>query len=285
MKPRSLQHGAAPRWDVVQPVRRVRPNGVSITGFRNQGAGAIDLPLIPYPAITVILECGDGSLTVNGGTDRSQRGSLVSGLHTGAMRMSGTNIECVEVRLSPVVAYRVLGVPLVEMAGGVVPADAVWGRAADRVRQQLGDAPTWDDRFAATEALLTRHGRDRPSVDREVAWAWDQLIVSRGGLRVEHLAESIGWSRKRLWSRFRSQIGLPPKHAVRLFRFSHAAQGLAAGDNAAQVAADCGFADQSHLHREVLAFTGMTPTSLAGAPELVLEDTTRAEGTFVQDPR
>ncbi|CAM5715729.1 hypothetical protein SCALM49S_04688 [Streptomyces californicus] len=89
---------------------------------------------------------------------------------------------------------------------------------------------------------------------------------------VDSLADEVGWSRKRLWSRFRSQLGLAPKHAARLVRFDHAARLLAAGHPAARVAASTGYADQPHLHREVRAFTGMTPTALAAAPWLAIDD-------------
>jgi hypothetical protein len=40
--------------------------------------------------------------------------------------------------------------------------------------------------------------------------------------RVGELAAEVGWSRKRLWSRFRSQIGVASKRAARLVRFDHA---------------------------------------------------------------
>lgn len=93
-----------------------------------------------------------------------------------------------------------------------------------------------------------------------------------GRIRVDSLANEVGWSRKRLWSRFRSQIGLTPKHAARLVRFDHAAHLLAAGA-AAQVAAASGYADRAHLHREVKAFTGATPTAVATAPRLAIDDT------------
>jgi AraC-like DNA-binding protein len=83
-------------------------------------------------------------------------------------------------------------------------------------------------------------------------------------VRVGALAAEIGWSGKRLWERFGSQIGLPPKRAARLVRFDHAVHRLAAGESAARVAADSGYADQSHLHRDVLAFTGATPATVAG---------------------
>jgi methylphosphotriester-DNA--protein-cysteine methyltransferase len=98
------------------------------------------------------------------------------------------------------------------------------------------------------------------------------MVRSRGQVRVEELATETGWSRKRLWSRFRSQIGLTPKRAARLVRFDHAAHRLAAGHSPALVAADSGYADQSHLHHDVVAFAGMTPTSVAAAPWLAVDD-------------
>jgi AraC-like DNA-binding protein len=90
-------------------------------------------------------------------------------------------------------------------------------------------------------------------------------------MRVEHLAAEAGWSRKRLWSRFRSQIGLTPKRAAQLVRFDHAAHRLAAGHSAALVAAESGYADQSHLDRDVMAFAGVTPTAVASAPWLAVD--------------
>ncbi|SOE06624.1 Helix-turn-helix domain-containing protein [Streptomyces sp. Ag109_G2-15] len=83
---------------------------------------------------------------------------------------------------------------------------------------------------------------------------WGQMVTNLGGVRVERLAAEVGWSRKRLWSRFRAQIGLNPKRAAQLVRFDHAAHRLAAGHSAARVAAEIGYVDQSHLHRDVMAF-------------------------------
>jgi transcriptional regulator GlxA family with amidase domain len=98
------------------------------------------------------------------------------------------------------------------------------------------------------------------------------MMTNRGRVRVEHLAAEVGWSRKRLWSRFRSQIGLTPKRAAQLIRFDHAAHRLAADHSAALVAAESGYVDQSHLHRDVMAFAGVTPTTVAVAPWLAVDD-------------
>lgn len=91
-------------------------------------------------------------------------------------------------------------------------------------------------------------------------------------VRIEHLAAELGWSRKRLWSRFHSQVGLPPKRAAKLVRFDHAVHSLVAGQDAAGVAADGGYTDQSHLRRDVVAFTGLTPATVVNEPFLAVDD-------------
>jgi AraC-like DNA-binding protein len=175
------------------------------------------------------------------------------------------------VRLSPLVAHAVLDGCTLDR-GAVVPLADLWGPDAERVQAELRAAPTWDARFALAEAALGRRLEDGRAVSPEIAHAWRRVLADRGQVRVDELAAETGWSRKRLWSRFRTQIGLTPKRAAQLVRFDHAAHRLAAGHGAARVAAEAGYADQSHLHREVMAFAGVTPTAIAASPWLAVDD-------------
>jgi AraC-like DNA-binding protein len=218
----------------------------------------------------VVIDLGDG-LLVEDASGRQQRGNLVAGLAPSAVRGRGRGIECLQMRLSPVVAHAVLGASA-ELRGTVVALDDLWGHDAGRTQEQLRAAGSWDDRFAIVEAALARRLEAGRAVDPEVAFAWRQMVTTRGRVRVEALAADAGWSRKRLWSRFRSQIGLTPKCAARLVRFDHAAHRLAAGHSASLVAAESGYADQSHLHRDVMTFAGVTPTVVAVAPWLAVDD-------------
>ncbi|MGW5670263.1 helix-turn-helix domain-containing protein [Micromonospora sp. NPDC003776] len=264
-------------WDVACPARPSQVPGVSMAGFRDRGRTAVGRRAIPHPAVTLVLEFGVGSLIVDDAAGRQQRGSLVAGLGfgTGPGWVRGENFEAVQVRLSPVVARAVLGVSPADLDGAIVALDDLWGRQASRIREQLSGASSWENRFAVTDALLAHRdqaGSCRSSVDPEVSWVWNRILVGRGQVRVDRLAAEVGWSRKRLWSRFHSQIGLPPKRAAKLVRFDHAAHRLAAGEDPARVAADGGYADQSHLHRDVVAFAGATPTTVAGEPWLAVDD-------------
>ncbi|MEU6865660.1 helix-turn-helix domain-containing protein [Streptomyces sp. NPDC046876] len=268
----TFAHGGAP-WDVACPRRPSAVTGVTMAGFRVPDLDA--LRIVPHPAVTLLLEFGEGSPVLDWAAGRQQRGSMAAGPGLGsggAVRARGENVECVQVRLSPVIARAVLGASPADLDGAVVPLGDLWGREASRICGQLADTPSWQDRFALTDALLARRYGAGPAVDPEVAWAWHRIVVSRGLARVDGLAAEVGWSRKRLWSRFRLQLGLPPKRAVKLVRFDHAAHRLVAGDGAARVAADTGYADQSHLHRDVMAFTGATPATVAAEPFLAVDD-------------
>ncbi|MFD0312863.1 AraC family transcriptional regulator [Streptomyces flavalbus] len=269
---RTFMHGAAV-WDVACPRQPSQVAGLTMAGFRVRDLDA--LRMVPHPAVTLLLEFGPGAPVLDCAGGRQQRGSIVAGPgfgSGGAVRARGENVECVQVRLSPVIARAVLGASPADLDGAVVSLGDLWGREASRIREQLGEVPSWQGRFALTDALLARRYEVGARVDPEVAWAWHRIVRSRGMTRVDGLAAEVGWSRKRLWSRFRSQLGLPPKRAVRLVRFDHAAHRLVAGGSAAEVAAETGYADQSHLHRDVMTFTGATPATVADEPFLAVDD-------------
>ncbi|MEN3536714.1 helix-turn-helix domain-containing protein [Microbispora sp. ZYX-F-249] len=267
-----VRHDDAAVWDVARPARPGRMAGVTMAGFRDRGMTPAGLRLIPHPAVTLALVFGAGPVVVDD-AGRQRRGSLVAGLAFGPARVRRAEaFECVQVRLSPVVARAVLGVRPADLDGAVVALEDLWGREAARIGERLGGLSSWEDRFALTEALLARRREAGTPVDPEVAWAWHRIVAGRGRVRVDRLAAELGWSRKRLWSRFRSQIGLQPKRAAKLVRFDHAVHRLAAGQDAAGAAADCGYTDQSHLHRDVVAFTGVSPAAVAGAPFLAVDD-------------
>jgi AraC-like DNA-binding protein len=241
-----------------------------MAGFRDRASDLVDLQVVPYPAVTLVVDLG-GGIDVDDGSGQLKRGSVVAGLGPGNVRGRGRDVECLQVRLSPVVAHRVLGASS-ELGGTVLALEDLWGRDAVRTQEQLRAAGSWDDRFAIAETALARRHDAGWAVDPEVAFAWAEMVTNRGQIRVEGLAAEVGWSRKPLWARFRSQVGLTPKRAAQLIRFDHAAHRLAAGHNVAVVAAESGYVDQSHLHRDVMTFAGVTPAAVAVAPWLTVDD-------------
>lgn len=260
-------------WDIACPTRPLRVPGVTMAGFRDRGITPPGLRLIPHPAVTLVLVFG-GTVVVEDTAGRRQQGNFVTGLGFGgqlrAVRAEG--FEALQVRLSPVVAHAVLGGAMADLGHDTVSLDDVWGRESARISARLDDLTTWEDRFAWADQWVAGRCAAAARVDPELAWVWRRIVAGRGTDRIEPLATELGWSRKRLWSRFQSQLGVPPKRAAKLVRFDHAVHGLVAGQDAAGVAADGGYTDQSHLHRDIVAFTGLTPATVVDEPFLAVDD-------------
>ena len=95
-----------------------------------------------------------------------------------------------------------------------------------------------------------------------------------GRTQVAGVASDVGWSTRHLEQRFRGELGITPKAAVRITRFERSVD--AARDprrRLADVAADCGYADQAHLAREWRDLAGLPPSRWRAEDDLA----------FVQD--
>jgi AraC-like DNA-binding protein len=253
-------------WDIARPAGAAPLGGAAVIGFRDQGDAGFDIPVVAIPAVTMVIEFGGNELTVERNAGQQALSGFVTAFPRGTMRIRSERVACIEVRLSPLRAYSLLGIAPADLGCEVVSLDDVWGRRTLSLRERLADAVTWEERFALTRSFLVQRDDPTRTPDPEVAASWDRVVARRGQVMIGELAESCGWSRKRLWSRFESQIGLTPKRAAMLVRFRHAVEGLLAGRPAADVAADCGYTDQSHLSRDVSSFAGATPGALTGEP-------------------
>lgn len=92
-----------------------------------------------------------------------------------------------------------------------------------------------------------------------------QDAVLRGERTVSGLARRCGVSRERIHRVLRRWIGMSPGAYLRAVRLHRARQLVLGGAPAAEVAAECGFADQAHFTRWFRRTFGYTPGDLAQA--------------------
>lgn len=189
--------------------------------------------------------------------------AFVHGAHGSHMIVDG---ECapsyVEVRLAPLGAYALLGVPMDEINGRFVDMADLFGAAGRRLAEMVRDASTWCRRFALIDEFLLRRSAGGPRPSPEVERAWRLLVATDGAATIGGIAAEVGWSHKHLITRFKQQIGVSPKTAARLVRFHRTLERLdgCPAPRWQEIAADCGYADQAHLVREFREFTGAVPT-------------------------
>ncbi len=168
----------------------------------------------------------------------------------------------IETCLAPLGAYTLFGPVVADIGESIVGLDDLVGAEARRLAERVQSAPTWVERARVLDAFLLDRGARGPRPSSEVSAAWDLLVRSGGTSPIGAIAREVGWSHKHLITKFKQQIGVAPRLAARLLRLSRVWWLLESGWGWARIAAESGYADQSHLVREFRQFTGTTPSAL-----------------------
>jgi AraC-like DNA-binding protein len=212
----------------------------------------------PRPELTLMIDF-EGALRADG---EPLPGAWIGGLsETYTIVGFGDTYGAIDLKLHPLGAYTLLGLPLSELTGRCVALSDVFGRSGAALPDRLRDLPSWDARFDAVEDFLTARMASGPRPDPAVLSAWRRLSETAGSVRVEALAAELGCSRRYLQSKFRDQVGMAPKAVARQLRFADVCRRIEQTPRRwSEIAFAAGYADQSHLNREFREFAGTTPT-------------------------
>jgi AraC-like DNA-binding protein len=253
------------------PHPRLRPYVERYCGYEERAGALLRRREMPGASVVLIVGWGDPLDVVDprGGGAYGVT-SFTAGMFDSYVVTSTAGVgRGVELTLEPLVAGRLLGLPMGELSNSVVALDDLpggWGRG---LRERLGEAPDWSSRFAVLDEVLGARLDAGATPDPRVQWAWDRLRHGHGDVSIAGLASELGWSRRHLASTFRREIGLTPKTAARVLRFGRAYAALGSSDGWADIAVSCGYYDQAHLIRDFKAFAGAPPghiRPIAGAP-------------------
>jgi AraC-like DNA-binding protein len=177
----------------------------------------------------------------------------------------GTTI--VGVRFVPGAFPVVAGQPASELVGRALDAQQLWGRSAAALGETIGTAASPHEALAAMQRHVHDLARVAEPPDPLVSKVVHGLMPWRT-VDVTSLRASLHISETQLRRRCHTTIGLAPKVLHRMLRF----QGFlalvqqaidqghpATDDGLAPLALRAGYADQSHLTRECVRLTGVTP--------------------------
>lgn len=252
-------------------LRRLRPAGLEglvtrISAYRENGvalSNSVEMAPMTIPLVIGLGESFSIALDRNPSPGETY-GSFVSGLHPGFVSISSTGrAACLQVDLTPLGAYRLMGMPLRDISGRMVGLGDLADRALPELVERIAGLADWASRLDVVHRfLLQRIGR--PEQDGQAVQVACRTILAAGGnMKIGRLAERLGWSRKHLNERFRIEVGLGPKEFARMARFNRALDVARNGAGRwADIAVDCGYADQAHLVREFRVLAGRTPGEL-----------------------
>jgi len=116
------------------------------------------------------------------------------------------------------------------------------------------------DPLRAIGALLRFLSQASKLRDEKAVIAVSRGEAEDGQCRVDDLAQDAGISARQLDRLMLANVGVTPKLFLRMLRFRKAIQLHDRHQSWAQIAAECGYHDQSHLVREFKQFAGESPT-------------------------
>jgi AraC-like DNA-binding protein len=257
------------RWEMVSrpPHPRLAGYVLGYTGYVEHTRLVMRRREPPFAGVPLIISFGP-RIRVAGSSaspEWAHYRSFVAGLDdTFALTEYSGAQHGLEVRFTPLGAYRFFGVSMRALANRVVHLDDVLGLRADRIESQLSAAPGWEHRFALLDRLIAgRIAASRPP-SAGVAWAWRRIEAAGGNIDIGALSRELGCSRKYLIARFHDEIGLPPKLVARIQRFHRVRQLLDSRTDLswAEIAYRCGYYDQAHFNRDFRQFAGCAPSEL-----------------------
>lgn len=222
--------------------------------------------ILPTGTVDVLFNLADDQfLLAEGDPDRRTRFATVwiCGLQQRPLlAQSGAYSHLVGLRLTPTGAWRFFGLPLNEITDRVLESDLVLGSSLLSLREQLATLNEPERRLRRVLDFARRRLAHAAAVHPAVAHAVGLLDASNGARAVAGVVAETGYSQKHLIRKFEQQVGLAPKRYARLRKFRAALRRLQSGApvDLADLALDCGYADQAHFNHDFRRFAGATPT-------------------------
>lgn len=214
-------------------------------------------PIVPDGCVEIIFNLADPF--TNGGR---QPLDLLAGQMTSAVVAVPTGaVDLIGVRFRPGRAGAALRTAMWRLQDQLIEASSVIA-GSGRLVDDLRNMPPALRLASLTATLARRFGSAPASAAVERALAI--IRARRGNVGIDQLARHLGMTRRHLERRFKDQVGLGVKQMARIARV-HAALRLIEQEpllSGAEIAARCGYSDQSHLIRECKVLTGHTPARL-----------------------
>ncbi len=227
-------------------------------------------PALPDGSPELIINLADPFLAVGTGVAPvAQPGTMLVGQITGPFVVRPTGrIDLVAIRLEAHAGYLFTDDLAAITDRWIGPSELdpdLVGPLPDRLRAANGP----EARAAVLDGHLAGMLPRARIPDPKVALAVRAIRDAHGAITLNRLTRDLGTTTRTLQRLFARQVGLSPKLLARIVRFHRVFSAWRTDPRSlAQVAAECGYFDQSHLVHDFRAFAGAAPAAfLASQPE------------------
>jgi AraC-like DNA-binding protein len=177
------------------------------------------------------------------------------------------------VHFKPGGAFPFLGLPAADLADTHVDLETLWGPPAARLRERLCEARTSAERFQLLQQTLLSRLSHRVEKHYAVSTALELFAKNQVRPTVREVGKYLGLSQRRFIQVFKAEVGMTPKLFSRIQRFQQTRTFIQRYPSIkwAELAVDLGYFDQSHLIREFLEFSGLSPTDYLNRQKRFIE--------------
>lgn len=176
-----------PSWEMAAASCDRLPGVTAMVGYRTLDAADGTHLGMPSASLTFIVSADDG---VEAAADAAQLPSarpqrvVLGGLHLRASHVRQRRGQAgVQLAVHPLASRAVFGVPAAELSVEDFDGSAVLGAVAERLSDQVADAPSWHQAFDAVTEFVHRGAAGRDAVRPELRYAWRMLRCSGGACR------------------------------------------------------------------------------------------------------
>lgn len=225
-------------------------------------------PYPPSPFQSLIFYCNDPVSMGRPGSSLFDKqpmvvvtGPQLSMVHVKVHRQ----LRSIRVDFLPGALYRILGIPMAELADGGYDAVDLFDEEMRSLLHQLQDVPSLAAGKILVESfLLRRIHRFRQVLPFDAAIRG--MLFSDGLMTVEQTASLACLSLKQFERKCKERIGMNPKTYARILKFSKAyrLRETSPQHSWLQIAHESGYFDQMHMIRDFKTFAGVNPSVIEG---------------------
>jgi AraC-like DNA-binding protein len=231
--------------------------------FNENSMERISMKVIPNGCLELIIHLNDRHCDLQNAFGWSQSPDyMIVGMHTKPYFIQfGNLVKVFAIRFKPDGFYNIFGVPASVIKDSIEDFSQVIGIKFRDFSQRIKEKKCFKEMISYTESQLLKNLENKIINSNYVSLAAEAIRQTKS-LKMKDLPNQVYISMRQLDRQFKEQIGISPKHYMRITRLNEVRRLL--NNNCrmdlTSVAYHCGYSDQAHFINEFKSFTGELPT-------------------------